>query len=77
MMKKAHAYVPITGPGRGEQPTVRVAAMKQQNDLIVLDILVEGYNPLMFQLTVRKDQSNELARIKFVSLLPKTKDGIK
>lgn len=75
--EKAHAYVPITGPGRGEQPTVRVAAMKQQNDLIVLDILVEGYNPLMFQLTVRKDQSNELAGIKFVSLLPKTKDDIK
>lgn len=74
---KAHAYVPITGPGRGEQPTVRVASMKQQDDLIVLDISVEGYDPRMFQLTIQKDQSNKLAGIKFVSLLPKTEDDIK
>jgi hypothetical protein len=65
----AHAYVPITGPGRGEQPSVRIAAMKQEEELIFLDIALEGQTEShTFQLTVREDKSNAFAGIKFVSL---------
>lgn len=67
--EKAHAYVPITGPGIGERPTVRVAAIEQREELIVLDISVERNEPMLFKLTVRQDRSNDFAGIKFVSLI--------
>lgn len=69
----AHAYVPITGPGRGEQPSVRIVNVEQQDELISLDIALEGQytESYSLQLIVREDESNEFAGIKFVSLVQK------
>lgn len=68
--QEAHAYIPITGPGRGEQPTIRITTSQRQGDLIILDIVVESSPAKTFQLTVREDKGNRLAGIRFVSLVP-------
>jgi hypothetical protein len=67
-----HAYVPMTGPGIGERPSIRVTDMMQEADLITLEIMLEREfeGSSAFTLTVRENPANEFAGIAFVSLKP-------
>lgn len=67
--EQAHAYVPNGGPGIGELPEIKVVDSFEDDDVIVLDISVEGSN--VKELTVKKDNTNIFNGIKFVSLINK------
>ena len=73
---EAHAYVPNGGPGRGEQPDIRVISGRRESSRIMVDILFEDNPERVFWLTVYEDEENPFAGIKFISLIPDMKDEI-